>query len=151
MDEKGFTLIEVLLSLLLLTIISITCLPILTMSLNNLMLSKEKTEMIYIAESIIEQIKSFDCNSNIKGEKLFDMEAEDLMNRLINQSSVTIILPNDIENKNFKYMCTICKKDNTENLWEIQVYITMPKEKGKMTDVNITAFIPKPQKLLDSK
>lgn len=145
MNKKGFILIEVLMGLTLLAIVTITCLPIMTTAFNNLMLAKEKTKMVFVAESIIEEIKSFDYNSTQEGEYLFDIKLIDLIDKLENEDSIIVKLPLDIENSNFKYRCTIYKEDNFENLWKVQVEISLPNERRKVKNVSIVAYIPKPR------
>lgn len=151
MNKKGFILIEVLMGLTLLAIVTITCLPILNTALNNLMLAKEKTKMIFIAESIIEEIKSFDYNLTDEGECLLDIEFVELINQLNNETLVTIKLPLDVESKKYKYVCTINKESKLEDLWKIQVEVSLHEDRGKIKNVNIISYIPRPIKSTNIK
>lgn len=146
MNKKGFILIEVLMGLTLLAIVTITCLPILNTALNNLMLAKEKTKMIFIAESIIEEIKSFDYNLTDEGEYLFDIQFVELINKLNNETLVTIKLPLDVESIKFKYICIINKESKFEDLWKIQVEVSLREDRGRIKNVNIISYIPRPTK-----
>ena len=98
-------------------IVTTTCLPILNTSLNNLRLTKNKMDMVFIVESTIEQIKSFNYNSYDEDEYLFDMKLIDLIDILKEEDLVTIVLPLDMKENSFPYICTIYKENNCNNLW----------------------------------
>lgn len=141
MYKKGFILVEVLIGLFLLGLIIITCFPILNTSLHNLQLSKEKMEMVYIAESTIEQLKSFNYNSNREDEYLFDVQLTYLMDRLMAKESVSINLPLDKNNQQWKYICTIRKEEKSPNFWKIIVSVSSINEEKRLNDVTIQAFM----------
>ena len=79
MNNKGFLLIQNLLGLFLLGLVVLVCLSTLNSAIYNLGLTKTKMEMIYTAESIIEQIKSFDYNNTEDTEFIFDMQLIELI------------------------------------------------------------------------
>ncbi len=60
MRFKGFILMEIIVGLSILGLITITCLPILSICIKNLNEIKENTEMIYICEMVVEKIKTMD-------------------------------------------------------------------------------------------
>lgn len=142
MCKNGFILVEVLMGLLLLGLIIMTCFPILNTSLYNLQLSKQKMEMIYIAESTIEQLKSFNYNSNREDEYLFDTQLIYIMERLMEQDPITINLPQNIDNQQWKYICTIYKEEESPNFWKIRVSVSSINEGQRLNDVTIQAFMP---------
>ena len=79
MRKKGFLLIGVLMGLFLLGLITVTCLPILNTTSNNLKLAKDKMDMVFIAESTIEQIKAFDYSRTKEDEYLYGMGLVELI------------------------------------------------------------------------
>lgn len=146
MNKKGFLLVEILMGLFLLGLITVSCLPILNTALRNLQLSKDKMEMIYIAESAIEQLKSFDYNSTQKDEYLFDIQLIELADSLMDEEQVTIVLPLNTDNSQWKYLCTIHKEKDFSELWKISVEVSPIDKEQRLKDVTIVAFMPIPQK-----
>ena len=140
MNKKGFLLVEVLMGLFLLGIINVTCLPILSTAMHNMILSKQKIDMLFIAESTIEQIKSFDY-SQPNEQWLFDIRLNELIDMFNDKDSVNISLPLDRENSSYKYNCTIHKENNSNDLWEIRAEVSPIKKEKKIKDVTIIAFV----------
>lgn len=97
--------------------------------------------MVYIAESTIEQLKSFNYNSNREDEYLFDVQLTYLMDRLMAKESVSINLPLDKNNQQWKYICTIHKEEKSPNFWKIIVSISSINEEKRLNDVTIQAFM----------
>ncbi|NLW22388.1 MAG: type II secretion system protein [Tissierellia bacterium] len=144
MKKKGFLLIEILMGLFLLGIVSVTCLPILNAGIDNIKLNRKKVDMVFIAESTIEQIKSFE-NTWDEDEYLFHMPLIDLMELFSNQSSVSITLPSNLEESS-QYKCTIYKENFDKNLWKIHIIISPTMEDNRVKDVSIWFFMPVPKK-----
>lgn len=144
MDKKGFLLIQVLLGLFLLGLVIVTCLPILNAAVNNLTLAKTKMEMIFIAESIIEQIKSFDYDNTEESEFIFDIQLTELMEMLGEENEINTLLPVNKNRKEHKYLCNIYKIED-ENLWKLKVNISPINEVKNITHVEIMAFLPIPK------
>ena len=146
MKQKGFLLIEVLMGLFLLGLITVTCLPILNTTSNNLGLIKGKMDMVFIAESTMEQIKAFDPTRTRENEYLYGMQLVELMQILKDQDPAVIVLPLNISDNNYKYICNIYKENHNENLWKIRVKVLPFEEERRISDVEIEAFVPSPQK-----
>jgi len=145
MNKKGFVLIRVLLGLFLLGLVTVTCFPILNTSLNNIQLVNIKMDMIYIAESVIEQIKSFDYSNIIDEEFIFDLQLVKLIEILEEKSQVDICLPLNPAEDEYKYFCNISKSE-VDNIWRIEVNISPIKEVKGIKDVNLMAILPAPKK-----
>ena len=151
MNKSGFLLIHTLLGLFLLGLVTVTCLPILDTALNNFGLVNIKMDMIYIAESIIEQIKSFDYDNMVEEEFIFDLQLVKLIEILEEKSQVDICLPLNLDEEEYKYFCKIHKSE-VDNLWEIEVNISPIKEVRGIKDVNLKAILPIPKKgLIDNE
>ena len=101
--------------------------------------------MTLTAESIIEQIKSFDYNNTSKTESIFDIQLIELMEILDEEEETIISLPLDQNNQEYKYICNIYKKQSS-NIWEIKVNIKPINEVENITYVEIMAFLPIPEK-----
>ena len=144
MNNKGFLLIQNLLGLFLLGLVVLVCLSTLNSAIYNLGLTKTKMEMIYTAESIIEQIKSFDYNNTEDTEFIFDMQLIELIETLKKQEEASIFLPLDMENLEYKYICHIYKIEK-DNLWEVMISITSKNEVKNINNVEIMALLPIPK------
>ena len=145
MREKGFLLIEVLMGLFLLGLITVTCLPILNTASNNLRLTKDKMDMVFIAESTIEHIKSFDYSRTKEDEYLYGIRLIELIQILKDEDPATIALSLDVGDNNFKYFCTIYKENSSKDLWKLWVEILPFEEGRRISSVKIKAFMPIPQ------
>jgi hypothetical protein len=144
MNEKGSILIQVLIGLFLLGLIASSALPILNTARYNFMLVEIQTEMTFIAESIIEEIKSFDYYTTEESELIFDLKLEELMEMLKSQEEVDIYLPLDNKELEYKYKCHIHKIERN-NLWEIKVDVFLKDEVKEKSNVEIMAFLPIPK------
>lgn len=148
MNKKGFILIEVIVGLVLLAIVAMTCLPIFMTAKSSLTRAKDKTQMIFIAESTIEQIAAFNPNYIDEDEYLFDIQPQELINILKLEPLVRLELPLDLENEEFNYSCIIIKEEKFKGIWEIEVEVFLKKERDK-NNVNIKVYIPSPLQLKD--
>lgn len=145
MNKKGFLLVEILMGLLLLGIIAITCMPILNIGIDNIRMTKDKMDMLLIAESIIEQIKAFDY-SWTDDEYVLDMNLQMLIDMLSNSDTIVIRLPLDNNNQEFDYYCTLYKKNSSDNLWELNVEIAPIKECRRIKNINLKTIISAPKR-----
>lgn len=143
MNKRGFILTQVLVGLYLLGLIIVSVLPLLNTSISNLNLAKENKDMINTAETIIEQIKSFNYKNNSSTELVFDMELLDIIELLAEEKEVNLSLPIDKENAEYKYVCDICKIEK-DNLWELNVSIAFENGVKKINEIEITALLPIP-------
>ncbi|QQY80598.1 prepilin-type N-terminal cleavage/methylation domain-containing protein [Keratinibaculum paraultunense] len=146
MNNKGFTFIEILVGLFLLGLLTVTYYPIINTSIYNLQLSKNKMEMINIAESTIEQLKSFNYNKTKEDEYLFDMQTISLINELVNKKSHTISLPLNKNDNHWGYTCIIQKEEKLKNFWKIRVTVSSIQKEQKLENVTIEAFMALPSK-----
>lgn len=141
MDNRGFTLIEVILALFLLGVIAVTFLPLANTALENLRLINERDNMILLAESIMEQIKNFKFESS-ENAYIFDMNIADIINRFCETDEMNILLPIHRENSQWNYTCNIYKNNFNERLWNITVTISYDGEK-RIKDVVLQAYMEK--------
>lgn len=146
MNNKGFIFVEVLVGLFLLGVAIVTYYPIINTSIYNLQLSKNRMEMINIAESTIEQLKSFSYDNTKEDEYLFDIQLISLINELIDKESSTINLPVNKSNNQWNYTCIIQKEEKLKNLLRIKVTISPIQKEQRLNDVVIEAFMPIPSK-----
>ena len=144
MGEKGFLLIEVLIGLFLFGIIVVICLPILGNSLGNIRLVKTKMDMVYVAESTMEQIKSFDYNFLKGDEYIFDMLLIELIDILMEGDSTSITLPLDEKDGSSLYTCTIYKENYDKSLWKVWIEVSPLEEANKIKNVKVVTIMPIP-------
>lgn len=109
MKNKGFILLEIMVGLFLIGLISMTCLPILNLSKCNFNKIKEKNEMIYIGEMVIEKLKTKD---EISLSFLRELESHEIVE----------YTDNDIDSD--KYICTINKISDNGKFIEIRVKVS---------------------------
>lgn len=145
MDKKGFLLIEALMGIFLLGIIVVTCLPILNTGVNNIRMTKEKMQMLLMAESIIEQVKAFDYSWE-DDEYLFDISLSTLIDILNDSDNVSVKLPLDCEDQNSDYYCIIDKKNAGDGLWKLRVILTPKDINSRIKSIDIVAFVPVPKR-----
>lgn len=141
MERKGFTLVEVLLGLFLLGIISITVLPIVTSSLNNLSRNKIKMEMNYIGEMAIERIKAYNEESS-KELYISDKKVSEVIELFRYSVSSEVNISQKGESGN--YILRITKDQRSNVLWNISVYVYHDEEGSNLSHVEYkTHFLEK--------
>lgn len=124
--KKGYFFIEILVGLSILGLIATTTLPILNMSIDNFNRIKDKSEMNYIAEYVIEKFKTKDdyileLMSQLEGLPMVDYKDDSI--------------------DNLKYICSIIKTSNSDKLLEFKVRVN---KIGQEKDyVEYKASIPK--------
>lgn len=140
MKRKGFTLIEVLLSLSLIGLIAVTTLPILTSSLLNINKTKVRLEMNYIGEMVMERIKSFNEEGSPE-TYICHKKISEIIYLFRNQNMVELNLNEKKDNEN--YLIKIIKKERTDRLWIIEVYVYHEKEGSNLNHVEYKTYILK--------
>lgn len=143
MNKRGFLLVEVLLSLCIFGIVVATCLPILSTALNNKRKAKEKLDMIYIAETIMEQIKSFNYNWP-NDYQVYSIYIRELMDEFSCSEQVTVNFPIEDDNDG-KYLCIINKYSINDKLWKITVELSTQRKREKGENVFLWCIIQKPE------
>lgn len=127
MIKNGYVLIEVMVGLFLLGIISVTCFPLIVSSFNNFDKIKNRTEMIYLGEMVIERLKA---------DKDFTMG---IIPRLEELNSIDL---NDKFLDNEKYDCVLYKLSSEERLINLRVNVSL-KDQENGFNVDFKASIPK--------
>lgn len=140
MKRKGFTLIEVLLSLSLIGLIAVTTLPILTSSLLNINKTKVRLEMNYIGEMVMERIKSFNEEGSPE-TYICHKKISEIIYLFRNQNIVELNLNEKKDDEN--YLIKIIKKERTDRLWIIEVYVYHDKEGSNLNHVEYKTYILK--------
>lgn len=138
MKKKGFTLVEVLMGLCLLGLISLTILPIIASSAKLSNRNYKRTEMAYLGEMIIENLKAFKYDSE-STNYICNTEVEEIINLFKSQerSNIELVFLGEYE----KYNIKIEKQEKSSRLWEILVSIDYIKE-GGIKGVTYKAFLP---------
>lgn len=136
MKNRGFLLIQVLIGLFILSIVAVTSLSILNTIIYNLKKSKTNMEMVYMAESIIEEIKTL--NHREEGGNF--LLPYDLITSLKDQGDVQITFPS-LDNNQYSY--EIFKRE-IDDLWEIRVRIIYHGGGRDINNVEITSLLPRP-------
>ena len=137
--KKGFTLIEAIIGIGLLGLISVTTLPIMTTSFINLKNHNIKMEMNYIGEVVIERIKAFDEES--LDLYLYDIKISEIVEKfsLTNKTDFSKSINKDGE----PFLIKLIKKNHSDKIWKIHVYIYHDKEGSNIGHVEYKIYIPK--------
>lgn len=138
MEKKGFTLVEVIISLFLLGLLTITIFPILETSVAMVDKNNVKLEMIYIGEMTIEKLKAFK-EDNKEDLFIYDMKVKDIIDLFSKSEEVSLTISTGDTKK---YKIQISKKEKNEKLWIIYVLVSHTKGE-KYEDVEYKAFLPK--------
>lgn len=140
MKKKGFTLVEVIMGLFLLGLISITILPIINTSFMRLKNHSIRVKMVYIGESIIENIKAYDIESNsdlfICGTSL-----EEIIQGLRDEDDFSMDL-NYYECNN-EFTAKLTKTNTSGELWLLTVLVSCNTERNNIKDVKYMAYLQK--------
>jgi 5-methylthioribose kinase len=124
----------------LLGIIAVTVLPTISSVYNNFNILKDKMEMIYIGEMVVEKIKAFN-DDYLEDDYIFDMKLHHLIEELRLNDSVKITLPR--EDKEFDYYCTILKNGDHSDIWELHVTVYPKEEESRLKNVEYKVYLPK--------
>ena len=125
--KKGFLFIEVLVGLFILGLVAVTCLPILNLSLNNFTRIKDKSEMHYIGEMVLEKFKS-------KDDYIVDLMAQ--------LETVDAVDYSDNSFDSDKYSCQLVRLKSTHKLLEFKVIVNKQDQENN-SYVEYKASIPK--------
>lgn len=128
MLRKGFSFSDIIIGIFLLGIIVVAIIPMINISYENLHYSREKTRMIYLAEYIVETLKSHKIPSymieefEIKGESYFE----------------------EFDEEDAKlYACKIQLLEEHGNLWNIKIILSHKNSEVNLKDVELQACFPK--------
>lgn len=147
MNEKGYSLIEVLISILFISLTTIVVLPLIQNSKFNFMDNKKKIEMGFLGEIILEQLKAFDY-VNTEEDYILDIELSDLIYLLSADEEVIVELPINEENLNnnidYPYKVIISKRDIDKKLWKVGVNVEERSEKDNRKKLLYETYMLKP-------
>ncbi len=144
MDDRGFTLIEVILALFLLGLIAVTFLPLINTALENIRLSNERNQMLLLAETVMEQIKHFNYESS-ENSYILDMKIVNIIDVFSKTDNINVNLPKDKDKDKWPYVCHIHKKNINDKLWAITITISYNGEK-KIKNVVLQTYMEKIEK-----
>ena len=122
MKRKGFTLIELIMGLFLIGLIATISMPIVQNSIGNYNKVKERQQMLYLCEMVVERLRAKDSN--------LDSIFQDLEDN--NQIIISTIGETDLG----KYKCSISKTKETTifmNL-DVRIYIDSEMESGQYVE-----------------
>lgn len=115
MKKKGFVLLDVIIGLFFIGLLSTVFLPILTSSLNNFNKVKNKNDMNYIGEMVVEKLKTSSS------------EILDILDELDNNGEVNYV---DDDFNTEKYNCKITKINNSDSLLEFNVKVNLKNQEN---------------------
>lgn len=138
MENRGFTLIEVLIGLCLLSLISIIILSTIGFSFNSSNRNLRKMEMIYLGEMVIESLKAYKYENNTE-QYILNTNVEDIMEIFKLNKIANITLTS--EEQYGEYIVIIEKKERNTRLWEVLVSIDLVEEGGNR-GVKYKAILP---------
>lgn len=127
--KKGFSLIEAIFGVFIISLIIVCMLPALNTSYLILHKAKDKSDMVYLTESIFESLKASHYNNPEYLEELLSLdflEYKDII--LIDES---------------RYECYIRGELKNNILWNIEVELVDKKYKGMVPSVKIKGSLPK--------
>lgn len=126
MNKNGYILLDIVVGTFLIGLISITFFPMIVSSFNNFNIIKNKSEMIYIGEMVIERLKT---------DK--DLSAQ-IIPILENQNSLDFnhILIDE------NYICNLNRIKSTDRFMDIKVSVSRKNQENSY-NVDFKASIPK--------
>ena len=127
MKRKGFTLIEVIMGLFLIGLIATILMPIVQNSIGNYNKVKERQQMLYLCEMVVERLRAKDSN--------LDSIFQDLEDN--NQIIISTIGETDLG----KYKCSISKTKETTIFMNLDVRIYIDNEMGSSQYVEYKTVI----------
>lgn len=137
--RKGFTLIEAIIGICLLGLVAVTVIPIINSAFAGFYKQRIKAEMIYVGESTIEKIKSYnvDKSSDIY---IYDTNVSEIIDLFRLADTVEINLPKD--KNNGEYLIDIIKEQKSSKLWTISVEVSEQKEGSSINHATYKAYLP---------
>lgn len=139
MTKKGFTLIEAIIGISLIGLIAVTVLPIINSSHKRIRLQKNKAEMIYIGESIIEKIKAYEFEKSMD-ILISDVNLTEIITLFKEMENVEITLHQNVNNSD--YEIKIRKENNYNRLWTISVNVSEKGEGENNRQITYEALVP---------
>lgn len=140
MKKKGFTLIETIISL---VILGLVCIIVLSLIQNASLTSTKNDrniEMLNIGEMVIENLSAFKYE-NESELYVFGNNLENIIESLNNEESCSLDISSGSEYSE-EYNINISKEERSEKLWKI--YVTVSYDKGERHDeIKYTTFITK--------
>lgn len=140
MKNRGFTLIETSISL---VILGLVCIIVLSLIQNASLTSTKNNrniEMLNIGETVIENLSAFKYE-NESELYVFGNNLEDIIESLNNKESCSLDISSGFEYSE-EYNINISKEERSEKLWKI--YLTVSYDKGERHDeIKYTTFITK--------
>ena len=127
MKNKGYSLIEIIISLFFIGLLSTIFVPILTISARNLSVVKDKNEMNYIGEMVLEKLKT---------------ATEEIQRTIKELDSIGEVNYIDEDFDTNKYICTIKKTYSSLGLIEIIVRVELIDQENNIY-VEYKGSIPK--------
>ncbi|MBC8588449.1 hypothetical protein [Paratissierella segnis] len=131
MIKNGYILIDVIVGFFLLGLISVTCFPIIVSSFNNFNKIKDRSEMMYLGEMVVERLKA---------DKDFSMEVIPLIEKFDSIDLNDILIENEIDSE--RYDCILYKVNSEEKLIDLRVNVSL-KDQENGFNVDFKASIPK--------
>jgi len=139
LGRNGFLFVEIIMGLFLIGIIAVTCLPLISTSIDNMRLARIKAEMIFLAESAMERILNYDPKHE-NNDYIFDISLCELIRVLATNENTVVDLP--LNDESCDYRLRICKCSLNDKLWEIHLELSSVKEGGKIEDIILRSIIP---------
>lgn len=136
--KKGFTLVELLLGLCLLSLISIVVAPSINSSLELFNNHFKKLDMIYLGEMTIEKLKAFNPDVH-KTTYIYDTKVEDIIYLFRLEERAKVVLKSEDEYKD--YTITINKEEKDNKLWKVLVSVDYIRGRGKKV-VEYKSYLP---------
>jgi len=140
LNRNGFLFVEILIGLFILGIITITCLPLISTSLDNMRLARIKAEMAFLAESTMEKILNYDPKYNNEGY-IFDMSLRELIDILAAHENKAVELPENDE-LYCDYRLKISKENFNDKLWSMHIEVSSVEEGGRIESIILRSIIP---------
>lgn len=122
--------------LFLLGLVSATVLPIFNTSFMNINKQKQKAEMLYVSEMVIEKLKAYNPESS-SNLYIYNTEVEGIIQLFYDNDPVTVEISDGGE-----YPIKIVKKDKSKFLWFIEVFV-YNKGWGNKNHVELEAYLQK--------
>ena len=140
MKKRGFTLIETIISLVILGLVSIVVLSLIQNASLTSTKNNRNIEMLNIGETVIENLSAFKYE-NESELYVFGNNLEDIIESLNNEESCSLDISSGFEYSE-EYNINISKEERSEKLWKI--YLTVSYDKGERYDeIKYTTFITK--------
>lgn len=139
MKNKGFTLIETIMTLFLLGLVSITVLNLLHTTFMLEDRNNRKLEMLNVGEMVIEKLKAFNYDSENE-LYIYETKVADIIDMFNIEKDKSLIISSNTEYIS-DYKIEISKQEKVKKLWEICVIVSSNKGE-KYEEIKYKAIIP---------